>query len=183
MDQMQLLINQTLAQLTQLRIEHYMSVVLFSWQWLTFLCAFIVSWYIWWRLVDKRRLRTIIIFGLVSALLNSISDEHLLNLGMYVYPFPLDPIWAGALTGEISATPIVGMLLYQYFPKWKTYTLAILIASAILAFVILPIYMLMGAFVLLKWKYLYSFVVLLIIKILSKWLTDMIVGTELKHNS
>ena len=103
---MQILINQTLDQLTKLRLEQYMSEFLFSWRWWLFLGLFVVPWYIWWRLVDKKNLKKIIICGFILAILNSIIDEHLVNLGLYTYKYHLDPILGGILTAELTVPPI-----------------------------------------------------------------------------
>jgi len=183
MDQMQILINQTLDQLTKLRLEQYMSEFLFSWRWWLFLGLFVVPWYIWWRLVDKKNLKAIIICGLILAILNSIIDEHLVNLGLYTYKYHLDPIWGGILTAELTVPPIAGMLLYQYFPKWNMFTLVTLIACAILSFIALPIYKLLGVIVMFKWTYLHSFGLLVILELFAKWITDLIVRIELRQSS
>lgn len=157
-------INQTLTQLSQLRIQHYQAKVLFSWQ--------------WWLLVDKRRLSKILLYGLIAMLLNSLVDEHLVNLGMYAYPHRMDPIWGGTLTGTVTWPPIIGMLAYQYFPGWKGFSAAVLVGSALLALVGLPLLKLMDIVQFLKWSIIYSFIILVVLKLFTKWITDRIVNKE-----
>ena len=171
-------ILQTLAQLNQLRLEFYIANTLFTWRWWLLIVIAIIPFIVWWLLVDKRRLSKILLYGVIGVVLNVIADEHLINLLWYSYPHRLDPFWGGVIVGDISYPPVIGMLVYQYFPRWKTYIIAVLLGSAFISFVGLPLLKLMGVLVLLRWNYLYSFLLLILYACFIKWLVDKIAKTE-----
>ncbi len=56
-------------ELTNLRHDFWLQHDLFSVQWWLLLAVFVISWYVWWRLVDKRRLMEIVLFGVMMSYL------------------------------------------------------------------------------------------------------------------
>jgi len=82
---------------------------------------------------------------------------------------------------EIIIIPIVFMFLYQYFSEWGEYFIALIVISAIGAFVVEPFGVLIGVYELLNWKYLYSSFVLICIGLIIKFIVSSIINIQNKY--
>jgi len=65
---------------------------------------------------------------------------------------------------------MVFMLTYQYFPTWKRFFWALVAVSAVFSFIVEPIIVYLGFYVILKWLYWYSFIIYIVMGLLSRWL-------------
>lgn len=82
-------------QIYQIQYDLYMHHTLFSLKWWATLLAVILIWYIWWKLVDKKRFHEIALTGFVTAFITIIIDAFGLEMVLWAYPsqlFGLGPI-------------------------------------------------------------------------------------------
>lgn len=143
--------------LSKLRHEYWLQHDLFSIQWWFLLAVFVVSWYVWWRLVDKRRLMEILLFGVTMSFLIYIWDQLGYELNLWLYTRKLFRIIPQAESLDLGILPILHMLVYQYFVRWRSYIIVNIVMAAVMAFIYEPISIGIGIYSMLNWEYVYSF--------------------------
>lgn len=161
-------------QLTDLEHQYWTDNVIFTFNWWVLLCIFIVPWLIWWKFVDKKRIQEILIYGFFIMVLSSILDDLGVASLLWAYPYQLLQIMDRLNSIDLSVLPIMFMMIYQYFPKWKSFFIAHVLLGFFSAFVAEPILVQMNIYMPLLWKFIYSFPIYILIAIIIKWITDKI---------
>ncbi|MBT2736184.1 CBO0543 family protein [Bacillus sp. ISL-7] len=160
-------------QLRNLWLDYWTQEVLFTYQWWTMIVVLIIPFFLWWRLVDKTRIIEISMVGLFVSIIAFILDQIGSSLGYWTYPYTLTPLerdlWAVA---DFSIIPFFYMIIYQWFPKWKTFILGTVVFALFSAFVGESIFQWLGIYVLLKWKHIYSIPFYVLLGILVKILLE-----------
>lgn len=153
--------------------QYWLQNSLFTWQWWLLLALAIIPWFIWWRLVDKRRLFEILTFGLtilfISIILDIIGQSYLL----WIYPHRIH--WATAppiLPYDTTVMPVAYMLTYQYATSWKAFIKWMIIVGLVYAFIAEPFLKWINVYKTLNWKYYYSFPIYIGLGLLTKWLVE-----------
>ncbi len=67
-------------------------------------------------------------------------------------PNMLFPLIPPVVAIDIAPLPLCYMVVYQYFPKWKSFNIAMTIAAFIFSFVFEPICVWLGIYELNYWK-------------------------------
>jgi len=167
-------------ELLSLRISDWYDK-LFSWQMAFMVIMLVLPWVIWWKIADRRRLVEIFSFGLLISVISSFFNGNGLNLLLWSYPYRLLPFSPRAYTFSLSVIPVSFMILYQYFPKWKSFTFSTTLLAAITAFILQPIFSLVGFYRLINWNYFNSFLALLSIGLMSRLVHQTVV--QRAHNT
>lgn len=136
---------------------------LFKGDWWILVGFLIVPWIIWIKLVDNRRITEILLFGLIVIVITTFLDIAGTKLSFWVYPTQLVPGLPRAFAFDVSMVPVAFMLLFQYFNTWKSYSIALVLMAATFAFVGEPFAIWIELVVYMKWKYIYSFVIYILI--------------------
>jgi len=144
-------------ELSKLRHEYWLRHDLFSIQWWFLLAVFAVSWYVWWKLVDRRRLMEIVLFGVTMSFLVYIWDQLGYELNLWLYTHKLFRIIPQAESLDLGILPILHMLVYQYFVRWRSYMIVNIVMAAVMAFIFEPISIGIGIYSKQNWEYVYSF--------------------------
>ena len=96
---------------------------------------------VWWVLVDKTRLKTLLLYGSLVAIIRVILDVTVaINLGRWVYAVTLFPIQPDMFVHDFTVTPLIFMMVYQYSNNWKQFWVANLIASSLIFYIMLPLF-------------------------------------------
>lgn len=170
--------NQVQKVLTETKIEHWLSEEVFSLQWWLQVVILVLPWFIWWKLVDRKKIVEVLCFGLLTSILFSILDEVGIELTLWGYPHKLFPLLERSFTAGAAALPVTFMLLYQYFSEWKAYLRGCIIAALILSFALEPIYVWLNIYELYQWNYIYSFLIYIIVGLFCKWLISIIIREQ-----
>lgn len=135
---------------------------LFTPRWFLLAGLMVGMYAVWWLLVDKKRLRTLLLYGSLMAVSRVILDVVVaLNLGRWVYSVTLLPIAPDIFVHDLTVTPLTYMLVYQYSPGWKQFWIANLIGSGLIFYGLLPLFSFLEIFRAFPgWGYLHSFVAL-----------------------
>ena len=169
--------------LTQARIENWLGEKVGAWRWWVLLVLITVPWLVWYRLADKKRLPELTVFGLLVMVLTITLDELGFNLVLWSYPVDVIPIFPRLTSVDYTVVPIFFMLTYQYFPAWKSFFWALVAVSTLCSFVVEPIIMKLGFYVLMKWLYWYSFLIYIPMVLLARWIARIIVDITQKANT
>ncbi|MFZ3579697.1 CBO0543 family protein [Virgibacillus sp. DJP39] len=143
-------------QLTEMRFENFIHQDLLSPQWWLLLGLFVLPWILWWFLVDKSRIKQIWLFGLLLSILITILDDIGVQMSLWSYPYQLVNFIPRLNPIDISVLPVLHMLIYQYFTKWKTFVIANIITALLYAYIAEPIFVKINIYQLTNWKYSYS---------------------------
>jgi len=175
-------IAEMLKQLTHARIENWLGADLGTWRWWALLVLLIVPWFVWYKVVDKNRLPELILFGLIVMVFTITLDEVGYNMTLWSYPFDVIPIFPRLSSVDYTVVPIIFMLKYQYFSTWKSFFRALVAVAFVFAFVVEPIIVKLGFYVLIKWKYWFSFLIYIPMGLLSKWITRIVIDVMNEAN-
>ncbi|WP_057763082.1 CBO0543 family protein [Cytobacillus praedii] len=154
----------------QLDLDGWLKNELFTWEWWVLVAFFILPWIIWAILADKTKLLESTLFGTLVIIATTFLDAAGLELEFWKYPVQLVPIAPKAIAFDMSMVPVAFMLLHQYFVNRKSFIIALLITSAIYAFIGEPLSNWLGLVQYDKWKYIYSFFYYVIIGLIIRWL-------------
>jgi hypothetical protein len=143
--------------LREMWFEYWNQEVVFTYQWWIMIFMLVFPFILWWRLVDKTRIIEISFLGLITSSIAFILDQIGSSLGYWTYPYTITPLerdlWAVA---DFSILPFFYMMIYQWFPNWKSYLLGTIIFAIFSAFIGEVIFHWIGIYVPLKWKHIYS---------------------------
>ncbi|HBS59534.1 MAG TPA: hypothetical protein DEA44_09725 [Firmicutes bacterium] len=160
--------------LTQARIANWLTGTLFTWRWWFVLALLIVPWIGFYYAADRKKLPRLFLHGTILFILILTFDVLGYENGIWAYPCKILPF--GPLIAFIDAgpLPIIYMLEYQYFCKWKDFIAVSVITSLLFSFLLEPIVQAMGLYTLISWKYIYSFPIYVVLPLLSRWAVDRI---------
>src|SRR5690625_550385 len=165
-----------LLEFYQMYMEHnkdfYFKYVLFSTQWWVLVIIIIGLWSLWAMLVDKKRIITILLVGLLASLIAIILDDAGLNLMLWDYPYRITYFTSRMDPVNVAIIPISYMLLYQYMRTWKAYVIVLAVLSLFGAFIVEPIFVKFNMYIMIQWKYWYSVPAYILIGIFVKWFVD-----------
>lgn len=179
------MVYDTSRTLAQQSYQHWISSEVFSFGWFLTIFVLAVFYIVWIKLVDKSRLGQLLLLGALAGVGFIVVSGMVLN-GLYgvaeykIRPFPLIP---AIFIVSVTKAPIIIMLVHQYTSTWKGYMLWTGIGMAFLAFVLYPIYSLVGIYQMHNWNYFYQFLLLLIGAILSRLAFLWIMGIQQRNSA
>jgi len=162
----------------EIRDDIFFEHVLFSYQWWILLFIIVGLWILWGVIVDKNRIVSILLVGLLTSIIAIVLDDIGLNLMLWDYPYWITPFTSRMDPVNIAIIPVSYMLVYQYMRTWKAYAIMLVMASLFATFIAEPIFIKLNMYLILQWKYWYSLPFYIAIGISAKWFVD-----KLKRNS
>ncbi|MDH7479493.1 MAG: CBO0543 family protein [Syntrophomonadaceae bacterium] len=163
---------QTRIQLRDLNNAHWLHHNLFSFSWWLDAVTIILFAAVWWKLVDNRRLPEIVMYGLMVSLAATVLDIIGVSAVRWGYPVMVVPLVPPMFPADLVFLPGTYMLLYQYFPRWKGFAIALTITAGVLAFVFEPTAQWLKLYEMNNWKHLYSFPIYVALGIALKRLLE-----------
>jgi len=158
--------------LRDLSYQHWLRDDIHKWTWWLNLSLIIIPIYIWWKFVDKARLVEIIMLGLFVDLIVTVLDVFGSEYVLWTYPDMFLPTIPRLMPIDYMVVPVVYMLIFQYYPKWKSYVFMLIVMSGVFSFLVEPLMIWLNLYALVKWKLIYSFPIYIFIGIFSKWFTE-----------
>ncbi len=115
---------------------------------------------IWWIFADKDKSRFphIFCYGLLCSLASFSLDTTGVLMNFWAYPHKVLFMIPSSVPADLVVIPVSGMLIFQYFPRWKAFIPAAIALSAIFSFIIEPSFIKFDLFMLIKWRHTYSFI-------------------------
>lgn len=177
-EQFNQMIYEAERQLTQLRIENWLNLDLFSWQWWILLVLLFLPWLVWWKYVDKQRLQEIFIVGLLVLILSAHLDAVFSETGLWYYHYWLTPWTPHLVTANFSFIPVVYMLVYQRYRSWSSYLAAMAVLALVLAVPIEMILVWTDIFEIRHWRSCYGIPIFFGMGVLVRWLTQTMMNKQ-----
>lgn len=167
-------IAEMMRQLSEARIANWLDDKIGSWRWWVLVGVLIMPWFIWYKLVDKKKLPEISLFGLVVMVFTITLDEFGFAACLWNYPIEVIPIFPRLTSADYTVVPVVYMLLYQYFPTWKSFFWGLITISTVFSFIAEPLLVYFGFYIIIKWLFWYSFIIYIVMGLLSRWIARKI---------
>jgi len=125
--------------------QHWVSAEVFTVGWFVMIGVLLVTYAIWFKLVDKSRIRDLLLlgsllavgFGVVGIILGD-------NYGFWDFHIRPVPMTTTLFTVSYTIGPILYMMVAQYTTSWKSYLIWSSIGTAVITFGLLPIYGMLG---------------------------------------
>lgn len=168
--------------LSEMRKLYYERHDLFSIQWWLLLALLIVPWIVWWKMVDKSRLKDILLYGLAITIVVVLLDDIGSELGLWSYPHKVTRLIQHLSPIDYSLLPVIQMLIYQYFRSWKSFFAANVILALGAAFIAEPIFVWINIYDMDHWKSIYSFPLYIAKACFVRWLLEFIQSKADKYN-
>lgn len=172
------MIHQLRLELWNLSYLQWKTQTLLSIQWWSLIVLIVISYAIWWAIIDKRRLSQILLFGSLVAVGRVAMDIVGTNTVLWSYNINETPFDPSPFLHDFTLTPLALMVVYQYSPSWKKFLVWTEVATGILSFVFFPILTMFGFITFYNWNYVFSFVLITGIASLSRWVLLGVLSIE-----
>ncbi|MDR3561179.1 MAG: hypothetical protein P4N41_24525 [Negativicutes bacterium] len=154
------------------RIDNWLDTDFATAAWWGEIAITILTLFLWWKLVDKKRLIDITLYGFLVMATSLTLDQIGYELGFWYYPVDLIPLFPPATAVDFIALPVIYSLIFQYCRHWKPFLAATLLMSTVFCFFLEPLMVKMGYYVLIKWRYYYGFPIYTVMAVVFKALLD-----------
>ncbi|AIF53094.1 CBO0543 family protein [Pelosinus sp. UFO1] len=152
-------IHQLKIDLWDLNYTQWKTQILFSPIWWSYITIIVISYAIWWKLVDKRRLTQLLLFGSLVSVGRILIDIIGSNMNLWSYNIRESPFIPSPFLHNFTISPLAFMLLLQYTSSWKSFIIWNAVITGVYSFVLNPIMISLHILTLYKWNYFYAFAV------------------------
>nr|GGG78511.1 hypothetical protein GCM10011398_24720 [Virgibacillus oceani] len=155
-------------QFRETEIAYWLNEGLFSLGWWVLVITTIGLFIVWINIVDKKRIVEIVTYGAIVSTIGMFGDIIGLSLLWWIYPISVlntPPL----LEIHNVQMPIYYMIIYQYFPRWKSFFIAAAVNALVFGFVFEPILEWLGIYKQYTWKHIYSIIPYFVIAVVLKW--------------
>jgi len=170
-------IAQMTKDLTEARIANWLSNDLLTRQWWFILALLIVPWIIFYYMADRKKLPSLWLYGTFLFIVVFSLDLIGYEIGLWAYPYKLAPFGPLIAYVDASPLPVVYMLEYQYYPKWRDFIFVSIVTALMFSFVFEPILEAIGLYVLISWKFYYGLPVYIVLPILMRLAVEKVFST------
>src|SRR5699024_159964 len=116
-------------------IDYWVDETLFTLPWWILLISTLIPLIIWLIIVDKKRIFEIVTYGFIITIIAVGSDRMGILFGLWQYKHTLMPL-STVIEIHVFQMPIIYMMMYQYFRKWKSFLIAATINAFVFAFIL-----------------------------------------------
>jgi hypothetical protein len=148
--------------------------ILFTWGWWLNVFLLIGPWVLWFLLRNKESVDRLLHAGLFIALISLVLDFAGSKLALWYYPVELIPTFLD-IPWDLSLGPVMVMFFLQYKPNFSPVLKAIT-AALLISFVYEPTVVWLGLYYPIKWKYIYSVPVYIILYLLAHAIAKKNIG-------
>lgn len=162
--------------------KHWVSQEIFSFPWFFNTVFLLVLYIVWIKLVDKNRIRELLLFGSLLAVASMLIDTIAVTVGLWEYNIRLFPISPAPFPFDLTVVPILYMIVMQYTSSWRDYFIGAVIAAAIFSYIIVGAYILLGIKTFYKFNLFYMFILTILVTVIIKAIYNWIVSIETRNS-
>jgi hypothetical protein len=163
--------------------KHWATQELFTFPWIFNVVFLLILYIIWVKIVDKHRLRGLILYGSLLSVAAVLIDTIAVTIGLWEYTVSIFPLSPAPFPFDYTVLPIFYMTVLQYTSTWRGYLTGSLVAAALFSFIIEPIYIGLGIKVFHHFNYFFMFVLVLAVTTAIKVIYNWITSIELKNST
>lgn len=151
--------------------------------WWVLLAATLIPYFIWWKIVDKERFFEIFSYGLFCGCVAVTLDVIGVDTLKWGYPDKLFSMFPPLFPADLVVIPISAMLVFQYFPTWKSFIVGTILWAILFAYVIEPIFIKFNMLHFDNWTHNKSFIGFFILGLFTRLvIRGLIRGVKKKQN-
>lgn len=158
------------------------SQILFSWRWWLNIVLSVIPWVVWIIIRDKKDTARLLFVGVFASLVTNVLDIVGLNLDFWHYDWKIFPIIPTYLPWDFTFAAVGIMIFLQFQPQLHPLIKAA-IYGGITAFLIEPLFSLVGLYHLFNWKYIYSFFIYFALYMLYHVIFKMLSKSTISPNA
>lgn len=166
--------------LTDLHIEQWLDEDVFHIRWWILLGLLIAMSIAWLLLLNKAKLKETCLFLLLAIIIVLGIDEYGEELVLWEYPTDLIPIFPPLTSANLISVPLAYSIAFARFPDLKRFSIAAVIITAMICFVLEPVLIWGGFYELVFWQHIYSFFVYLLAAFGIRYIANKILNIENK---
>lgn len=151
-------------------ISIWLKYTFLTWQWWFGVCLTIIPWVLWLILRRKESTNRLLFTGLFVILISSWFDIIGILFGLWSYYYNVVPFSPAFIPWDFTLLPVTIMFLLQIKPKISPIIKAIVL-SVVSSFIVEPFLVWIGVYNPKHWKYIYSFPIIIVIYLVSDWLS------------
>ncbi len=171
---------QTKIMYKQLSIEHWVKYEVFTCQWWLGIASVSLPLLLWWKLVDRRRILEITVFGFIISTSATFLDVAGSESMLWNYPIRILPQIPLLFPVDFVLVPIIYMLIYQRYNAWKQFLFTNTIVALVLAFVVEPLAVYIKQYQLIYWKFEYSFPIYILLAVFGRLFVNKMLSLQEK---
>ena len=171
-------IHQLRVELWNLSYNQWKTETLFSLKWWSLIALIVIFYAIWLAIVEKRRLSQILLFGSMIAVGRIVMDIVGTDVALWSYEIREIPFFPSPFLHDFTLTPLALMTVYQYCHSWKKFLVWTVVTTGIISFVFFPVLIMLGFLKFYHWNYFYSFVLMVGIASLARWVMLKVLKIE-----
>lgn len=168
--------------ITQMQIQFWLKHEFLTIQFWILLATLVLPWFLWFKLIDKKRFIELLAFSLLVHVFVTILDEVGCQLNLWDYRYDIEPLFPRLLPVNMSVLPVLYSLVYQYIKSWKAYIIANVIFAAFLSFTAENLMIFLHIYAPINWKHIYSFPIYFALAILFKALFNLFIKIQKRHS-
>lgn len=157
--------------LTSIHIDEWINNDVFKFRWWVLLGLLVISFVIWWILIDKARLKEVCLFTAMAYIVTLALNEYGEELILWDYPTDIIAIFPPLSSINLLILPLAYSLTYQRFKPTKHFIWATFIVTAIICFAMEPIFSWGGLYQLINWRYYFSYPLFVLVAIIIRLFT------------
>lgn len=167
--------------MNKLITKRWLSEELFTIRWWALVGFLVISYVLCFKLLDKKRLVELLLYGSLISVFCVVIDIFLTNRNLFVYEVRLFPMLPSIFIYDITALPLYFMVLYQHITSWKKYPVAITLASLMMGYAFTPLMVKLGYLKFINWSYTRAFLIIVFIGFLAKAVVSLILHIQEKN--
>lgn len=136
--------------------------------WWLLVFVLVIPGFVWWKLIDRKRLFEITFYGVLVMFSITAMSGIGVSSQLWTYPIKLLPKFPHVMTLDTVLVPIIYMLVYQYFPRWKWFAVAAMGAALLYSLAVLPFAEWLGIYYRINWEHWYGPILYFLIAALMK---------------
>jgi hypothetical protein len=154
---------------------------LFSPTWFGTVIFILLSYVLCFKLLDKRRLSQILLFGSLITVMITLFDIIGVEYTRWAHLTRVFPIMPTLFLLDYTIMPLYYMLIYQYCRNWKIYIIWNAIAAGLISFALFPLLTFLKMFELNNWRYAYFFPCIFTFGLVSRAIVVGVIALENKR--
>lgn len=166
--------------LFQARYENWINNIFTIRWWILAICL-ILPWFVWYALIDKKRIQEMCLYSFVTLVVAILLDETGSSFTFWAYPVKIIPFFPRMITANYTLVPIIFTLIYQYFPSWRSFIIANAVLTLVFSFVLEPILVWARLYTLITWRHIYSVPVYFLASIFHKLFIEKIKSVQMRY--
>lgn len=144
------------------------------------IAVILISYVVWYRLINKRNLSELLLFGSFFAVMRVITDLAGVTAGLWYFKTNILPLSPSLFVHDLTISPLTYMLVQQYSSNWRQFFIYNLVGAGFIYAVALPLLSAADILHLMHWNYVYGFFTMYVTATLARSVFNLVIKVQHK---